>query len=152
MNRRGWTPGQLKQSVGFIYSLSLCGKNQRLGSFGASSLLLGSNHAAQMIRDGENVLVAAPRLPNAIWFDLASKTLPQIVHAHQHGAAWVERQVLKSPSHVEAADVLIERMSDDSHAADDFGRVQRRLKREQQQQKGHGVPLSLIGFVYRELT
>jgi hypothetical protein len=39
---------------------------------------------------------------------------------------------------------------DDAHATNAFGGVQRRLEREQQ--KGHGMPLSLIVLVHRELT
>src|SRR6266852_1904942 len=81
---------------------------------------------------------------------LSFKALSQIDHAHHHGAARVEGQVLKSPSRVEAAHAIIERMRNDAHAADDFGRAQRRLEGEQQE--GYGVPLSLIVLVHRELT
>ena len=40
---------------------------------------------------------------------------------YQHGAAWVEGQVLKPPARVEAAHTVIERMRDDAHAANDLG-------------------------------
>jgi hypothetical protein len=80
--------------------------------------------------------------------DLAAKTPLQIHHAYQHGAAWVEGQVLKPPARVEAAHTVIERMRDDAHAANDLGGAERRLEREQEE--GHGMSLSLIVLLHRD--
>ena len=57
----------------------------------------------------------------------------QIHHAHEHGAAWIKGQVLESPSRIEAAHAVIERVRDDTHAAHDFGRVHSGFEREKQQ-------------------
>jgi hypothetical protein len=49
---------------------------------------------------------------------------PDLHHANSHRAARIERQVLESPSRVKAAHGFVERMRDDAHAADKFGRAQ----------------------------
>jgi hypothetical protein len=78
------------------------------------------------------------------------ETLLQIDHAHQHVAAWVEGQVLETPSGVEAANVVVERVGDDAHAADIPGSLQGRPEREQQE--GRGMAVALIVLIDRELT
>ena len=78
-------------------------------------------------------------------FNFTSENPLQIDHADEHGAARIERQVLESPTCVEPAHTVIERMRDDAHAADDFGGVQSRFEREQKQ--GRGMSLSLIILV-----
>ena len=60
----------------------------------------------------------------------ASKAFAQIVHAHHHGPAWIEEQVLKSPARIEAAQVVIEWKGDDAHAADEFRSLQSGFQRE----------------------
>ena len=57
---------------------------------------------------------------DSTWFCLAAKTPLQIHRAYQHGAAWVEGQVLKPPARVEAAHTVIERMRDDAHMFSPF--------------------------------
>ena len=48
----------------------------------------------------------------------SAKTRTQIRHPHNHGAAGIERQVLKAPAPVEGANAVVERMRDDARAAD----------------------------------
>ena len=59
-------------------------------------------------------------------------------------------QVLESPGCVEAAHIVIERVSDNACAADNIGYMERSLKRIRHEIGG--VALSLIVFVYGKLA
>ena len=51
------------------------------------------------------------------------ETFSEIHHAHDHRPAWIEGKPGKTPSRIEATQIVVERMGDDAHAADSFGRA-----------------------------
>lgn len=71
-------------------------------------------------------------------------------HAHNHGAARIERQLLEAPSFIEATHAVIERMRDHANAANGLGCAQGGFERKPQEVRG--VALSLIILVYGELA
>ena len=72
------------------------------------------------------------RPTNALSGPLPPRETPfQIDHADQHGAAWVEREVLEAPSGVEAANRVVKWVGDDAQAADRPGRLQGCPQRKQ---------------------
>ena len=68
----------------------------------------------------------------------------QVDHAHDHGTARIERQLLKTPAAIKPAHAIVKRMRDDARAADNTGRMQRRPQREQQQRPRMPLPLKFL--------
>src|SRR5262249_18423929 len=65
----------------------------------------------------------------------------QINHADDHGASWVERQILETPSRIEAARGVVERVREDAEAADILGGPESGAQGEQKQRTGIALPL-----------
>jgi len=86
----------------------------------------------------------------AISFRLTAKMVVYVHHAHNHGAARIERQLLEAPSFIEATHAVIERMRDHANAANGLGCAQGGFERKPQEVRG--VALSLIILVYGELA
>lgn len=74
----------------------------------------------------------------------------QIRHPHNHGAARIEWQVLKTPTAAKGANCIVQRMRNDAGAADQRRRLKRRPQSKEEQRPR--MPPPLVTAVNRELT
>jgi hypothetical protein len=74
----------------------------------------------------------------------------EVDHAHDHCAVRLEGQILKSPSAIECAHGIVDRVCDNTEAADLSGSPERRAQREEKERTG--MALSLMILVDRKLA
>lgn len=77
--------------------------------------------------------------------DVASENPLEIDDAHNHGAPWIDGQVSKAPTRIEAAHIVVERVCDDSDAADD-GRYLRSSHLNFDENEYPRIPASLCNY------
>jgi|APFre7841882630_1041343.scaffolds.fasta_scaffold16085_2 hypothetical protein len=81
---------------------------------------------------GRRAALVGKRLTIAISaVSLFNAALLEVNHAHDHRAVWVEGQIAESPSSIECAHMIVDRMRDNAKAADFSRGSERRAKSEE---------------------
>jgi hypothetical protein len=81
---------------------------------------------------------------------LTNTAFLKVDHAHDHSAPRVERQILKAPAAIEGANLVVDRVCDDTEAAD-FPRCSQCRPQGEKKQRAC-VPSILMIFVNRKLS